>query len=317
MEGYNESRKLGTAKDTMEALYQQNFPLKQVEIILIGSSAQTQEWQKLYSGETKFFAVKTVEVSSKQYYEIKNVGSAIASGEIIAFTDSDVRPLPTWIAGIVESISNGADVVIGPSLFRQEGGFSPNSPLMRALASITWGWVVSKSENGKELQAVGFMDHNVALRANVFQKHQYRTDLGRICTSPLLYRELVNAGLKISLQPLQQAAHHFSWKYWLFKLHFRFGHEVFRLRRLDKQYPNQWIAQTKILEPLVTMIWHVMLDIPRWFRYSSLFSTHFIYRLAVLPIVIFFSVIARTCEMLGMYCTILAPRKIQRWAENV
>jgi glycosyltransferase involved in cell wall biosynthesis len=318
VEGYNESRELGKALETIEALKKQDFPLEQIEIILVGSEQQTQEWNKLYSGETCFFSLKTVDFDNAHYYELKNGGAGIASGEIIAFTDSDVHPKLSWVSTIVEGIRNGADVVVGPSLFRQEGGFSPDSPLMRVLASITWGWVVGKGKkDGDLLLAAGFMDHNVALKASLFGDHKYRTDLGRVCASPLLYRDLANAGLKIVLQSKQQAAHFFSWDYWLIKLHFRYGYEVYQLRRLDKQYPNQWIAQTKILEPLVTMAWHVLLDIPRWFRFSSLLGTNIAYRLSLLPLVIGLSTIARGAEMVGMYSTMLTPDNMKQWAQNV
>jgi glycosyltransferase involved in cell wall biosynthesis len=317
VEGYNESRQLGTGQETMEALRKQDFPLDHVEVVLVGSVPQTREWQRLYAGETAFFAVRTVAFESAHYYELKNGGAEIASGEIIAFTDSDVLPKPGWLSAIVEGIGSGADVVVGPSLFRQTGGLSPDAPLMRVLASITWGWVVGKHKNGSHLRAVGFMDHNVALRTEVFRTHQYRTDFGRIIASPLLYRSLADARCTIALQPEQQASHHFSWRYWLIKLHFRYGYEVFQLRRLDKQYPNQWIAQSGVLEPLVTMMWHVLLDIPRWFRFSGLLRTHLLCRLALLPMVVALSSVARASEMVGMYCTMIDPARMKQWAETV
>lgn len=314
LEGYNETRDLGIVQETMEALRQQDFPLNQVEVILVGSSTQSQEWEKLYSSDTDFCSIKTVEFDDAHYYQLKNGGAQIALGEILAFTDSDVQPKPTWLSSIVEGIRNGADVVVGPSLFRQKGPLTPATPLIPVVSSITWGWIISKGENGQP-KAVGFMDHNVALRADVFRDYQYRTDLGRVCASPLLYRTLTKAGIKVTLQSKQQATHYFSWVYWL-RLHFRYGYEVFHLRRLDKQYPNQWIAQTKVLEPLVTMIWHILLDIPRWFRFSSVLQTHLSYRWAVLPIVIALSTIARAVEMFGIYATMLAPISMKQWAEN-
>lgn len=318
VEGYNESRELGTAHETMQALRNQQFPLNQVEIILVGSPAQTQEWQQTYAAQTEFFAVKTLALDGEHYYELKNVGADIATSEIVAFTDSDVRPKPTWLSAIADAIQAGADVVAGPSLFRPiHGGTSPDSPLMRVFASISWGWIVGKHRQGSFLGAVGFMDHNVAMRAEVFRNHRYRTEFGRVIASPLLYRALANAGLTLAIQPQQQAAHHFTFKYWIFNLHFRYGYEVFHLRRLDHHYPNQWIAQTRILEPLVTMVWHMLLDIPKWFRFSSLLNTNWAYRVAMLPVVIVLSAIAHTAEMIGMYSTLIAPQAMEQWSRTV
>ena len=319
IEGYNQSRDLGTVDETLQALRNQTFPLKQVEIILVGSSSQTKGWQEIYDGDSDFVEIKTLSYDGANYYELKNGGSALAMGDIVAFTDSDVCPQPTWLSAIAQGIAQGADVVVGPSLFRQPGGLSPNFPLMQVLASVTWGWPVGKGNiyKGDLLQASGFMDHNVAMRTSVFLKHQYRTEFGRIIASPLLYRSLANAGLNIAYQSQQQAGHFFSWKYWLISLHFRYGYEVYNLRRLDQQYPNQWIARTWILEPLFTMIWHVLLDLPRWFRFGRHLNRSFLYRLTCVPLLFVFSMVGRGAEMIGMYATMISPQDMKKWAENV
>jgi glycosyltransferase involved in cell wall biosynthesis len=314
VDGYNESRLLGTVADTLDALKQQDFPLDQVEVVLVGSSAQINEWKKLHSHGTPFLSLETAEANGAHYLELKNIGAQIASGSIIALTDSDVYPKPTWLSSVVEGIRNGADVVVGPSLFKSHKGWDSDVAPRQAAASITWGWIVGKSKNRHPPPAVGFMDHNVAFRAEVFRSHHYRTDLGRICGAPLLYRALTHAGAKIALQPRQQVVHYFSWRYWM-RLHFRFGYEVFILRRLDKNYPNQWIARTKVLEPLVTMAWHVLLDQPRWLRFSKLLRIGLLRRWALLPVVAVLSVAANASEMAGMYSTMLAPNAMKRWAE--
>lgn len=317
IEGYNQSQDLGTADDTIAALEAQDFPTEQMEIILVGSASQTADWERRYTLGTRFYAVKTVSLDAANYYALKNCGGEIALGPIIAFTDSDVRPKPTWVSAIVGGIGGGADVVLGPSLFRQTGGLSADSPLMRVLASITWGWIMGKRQPNGLPRANGFMDHNVALRAQAFRDHQYRTEFGRIIASPLLYRALANAGLRIAVQPAQQAAHHFTWRYWLFSLHFRYGNEVYRLRRLDPDYPNKWIARTWVLEPVVTMGWHMMLDMVRWFRFAGVLGAGKCYQAALLPLVVLLSAIARSAEMCGMAATMFAPERMRRWAETV
>jgi glycosyltransferase involved in cell wall biosynthesis len=316
LEGYNESKLLGVAEETMTALNRQNFPLDQVEVVLVGSSAQTNEWKQRYSVGTPFSSVKMVALDGAHYYQLKNAGAEMASGEIIAFTDSDVHPRPGWLSAIAAGINNGADVVVGPCLFRLDNGPGPDAALMQAAASISFGWVAGKSGD-KQLPSVrGFLAHNVAFRADTFRRYRFRTDLGRTLAPPLLYRALTDAGAKIAFQPEQQVSHYFAWGWWLSKLHFRWGYEVFMLRRLDKAYPNQWIARTKGLEPLVTMLWHVLLDIPRWFRFSRLLRLGSMRRFALLPVVIVISIAARGFELIGMYSTLLAPKAMKRWAET-
>lgn len=315
IEGYNESRSLGTAVETLEALQRQNFPLDQVEVVLVGSSAQTDEWNKLHSLWTPFHSVKVTAIDSANYFDLKNNGAKQVSGEIIAFVDSDARPAPDWIASIVESIRGGADMVVGPSLFRTSR-LKPDMWLMQAAASISWGFVIGKGKDRRDFAAVNCVSHNVAYRADVFRLYQFRTDLGRTCSPTLLRTALAKDGRKIALHPQQQVAHiFFSWRWWLMMLHFRYGYEVHLLRRLDKTYPNQWIARTKMFEPLVTMAWHVLLDVPRWLRVSRLLGLPPGRRLAIVPVVIVLSVAARGAEMIGMYSTILAPNAMKRWAE--
>src|SRR4051812_14693545 len=60
VEGYNESRDLGKAVNTIEALRRQDFPAHQVEIILMGSAAQVTEWRALYAQGTPFWGIQAV-----------------------------------------------------------------------------------------------------------------------------------------------------------------------------------------------------------------------------------------------------------------
>ncbi|MEM8673185.1 MAG: glycosyltransferase family 2 protein [Cyanobacteria bacterium P01_G01_bin.67] len=319
IEGYNQSRDLGTVEETLAALRNQTFPLAQVEVILVGSSEQTEGWKEIFRDESEFLEIKTLSFDDANYYELKNGGANLAVGDIIAFTDSDVCPRSTWLAAISEGIAKGADVVVGPSLFRQPGGLEPDSALMHVIATLTWGWAVGKGNIYQDnlLQAGGFMDHNVAMKTSIFLSHRYRTEFGRVLSSSLLYRALLNDGLNIAYRSQQQAAHFFSWKYWLISLHFRYGYEVYHLRRLDKQYPNQWITKTGILEPLVTMIWHILLDIPRWFRFSRHLNRSLFSRILCFPLLLIVSTLGRGAEMLGMSATMIAPQKMKKWAENV
>jgi glycosyltransferase involved in cell wall biosynthesis len=319
VDGYNESRGLGKASDTLEALQGQTFPMNKVELVLIGTSEQVKNWEGITMAKQPFGWLKVVTLDGAHYLELKNHGAECASGSIIVFTDSDVYPQPMWLASIVEGMEKGADVVVGLSLFKQAQSWRSDTATRQAAASITWGWVLGKGKSGLEglYPAAGFMDHNVAFRRQVLEKLRYRTDLGRILGAPLFYRALVDMGAKVGLHPSQRIVHFYSWRFWLHKLHFRYGYEVFNLRRLDAQYPNRWIARTMIFEPVVTMVWHVLLDMPRWFRVSRLLGIHPLRRLFMFPLVFGMSCLARTAEMAGMYATMVAPETMRRWAESV
>ena len=144
VEGYNESRDLGKAVNTIEALRQQDFPAHQVEIILMGSAAQVKEWRALYEQSTPFWGIQPVEAEGLSYLQLKTRGAQFASAEILAFTDSDVYPHRTWLSSLVAGIRGGGDVSIGLSLFKSATSWEWNRASRLAAASITWGWVVGK-----------------------------------------------------------------------------------------------------------------------------------------------------------------------------
>lgn len=316
VEGYNESLSLGTVADTLDGLLKQDFPLNQVEVVLVGSNAQAEEWEKSLLKDYPFFSVKTVGAAGAHYYELKNQGAQATSGQIIALLDSDVRPESNWISSIVQAINNGADVAAGVTLFRSEHGLQPDHPLMQVAASISWGFVVGDVIDEKNVLPAGFLSHNVAFRADVFRQHYYRTDLGRTCAGSFLYKELMESGAKILFQPNQRVAHTFSLRWWILRLHRRFGYEVFLLRRLDETDPKRWVASLKIVEPLVTMGWHMLLDIPHWFKFSRLIGIPLWRRMMLLPVVTGMSACARGSEMIGMYRTMAAPQAMKRFAES-
>jgi len=91
VEGYNDSLDLGSALETVKSLANQTWPLERVEIILAGSVQQASAWQEALAQERRFFAVKVIGADA-HYYRLKNLGAEAASGDILAFTDSDALP---------------------------------------------------------------------------------------------------------------------------------------------------------------------------------------------------------------------------------
>jgi glycosyltransferase involved in cell wall biosynthesis len=316
LEGFNESRERGASDNTIGALRRQDFPLHEVELILVGSSHQVEEWSALCQDPRPFGAVKALAADGATYYALKNMGAEAAEGEIIAFTDSDVYPASTWISSIVQNIRGGADVSVGLSLFQDADGWTSKSIFRQMAVSCTFGYILGpQSKDGVEVR--GFMDHNVALKANILGNQKYRTDFGRVLASPLLFRDLQRQGHRIRLTGGQAVVHHFGWIYWVHKLNFRYGYEVYRLRRLDPHYPNPWIRKTWIAEPLVTMAWHMLLDVPRWLRFCKVRGIVRPAAWLLFPCLIAISSVARTTEMLGMYATMLWPESMARWSESV
>ncbi len=308
IEGYNDSLDLGSALETVKSLADQTYHLDRVEIILTGSQEQAARWREALAGERRFFAVKVIGADA-HYYRLKNLAAQAAEGEILAFTDSDALPERGWLAAIVQGIDNGAAAVAGLTLFRPEKGTRWPS-LAVVAASVSWGFIVGNPGGPPR----GFLSHNVGFRRSAFEQIRYREDLGRTCAGSFLYDALVRNGVSIQFNPGQRVQHVFTWSWWLKRLHVRFGYEVFLLRRLNPSARFGWTRKLGIVEPLATMAWHVLLDIPQWFRFSRQLGWNWPRRVAYIPVVCVISLGARSAEAYGMYSTIVDPDRMRRFA---
>lgn len=315
IEGYNEAHAQGTVEDAMGGLRRQDYDLGRVHVVLVGGTEQAAAWAEEYADPLPFASVRTMDAGGASYYELKNRGAEMAQADIVAFTDSDVVPRPTWLASIEENLRAGADVSAGISLFRRDGDVEPGGGLLPAAALMTFGWIVNEDAAGQPVPQ-GFIAHNVAFRAEVFEEHSYPTEFGRTCSSVLLFQRLQEAGLKIVLHPDQLAGHYFTWPWWITNFHFRVGFEVYQQRRIDPTTPSGWVAKTGPLEPLVTMAWHTASDLPRWLRVSRMLRMSPTRRLLMLPAVVGLSLAARGAEAAGMVATMIAPARMRAWAET-
>jgi glycosyltransferase involved in cell wall biosynthesis len=306
VEGYNDSLNLGSALETVNSLARQKWPMQQVEIILAGSPRQAAHWKEFLAGENRFFAVKVIGADA-HYYRLKNLGAEAAGGDILAFTDSDALPEEGWLGAIARGIEGGAAVVAGITLYRPESGKARFPSLLTLAASISWGFIVGDP-------ARGFLSHNVGFRRSAFEQIRYREDLGRTCAGSFLHEAIVRNGLSLRFQPDQRVRHVFTWRWWLKRLHLRFGHEVYLLRRLNPGARHAWTRRLGILEPLATMAWHVLLDVPQWFRFSSRIGWSAPRRIAYVPLVLLLSLGARSAEACGMYATLFAPERMRQFA---
>ena len=314
VEGHNEPLVYDTVS-ALDGLRRQRFPLDQVEVILVGSREQVEFWGNRYGGATPFFGFRIVVADCAGYFELKNRGAAIASGRILAFLDLDVSPEPNWLECVASAIQNDADMIAGTSLFRSEGGRAPDDPLMQVAASISWGNIVSGAGlAARPAEARGFHAHSVAFRASVFRAHRYREGLEGRCAGDFLIRSLLASGIRIRLVPEMRVAHSFTWRWWTLILHRRYGYETFLLRRMDPSRPHSWLRHAALVEPILTMVWRTMLDLPQWLRYSRVIGMSAARRYALLPLVITLSCLARGCEAIGMYQGLLAPERMRRLA---
>lgn len=318
IEGYNDSLALGTINETLDALKNQDFPIEQVEVILVGSADQSAGWNDKYANQKSFFAIKAIGNDKAHYYQLKNEGVKITTADILAFTDSDVIPEKNWLSVIYDGLTkHGAEAVAGITLFRHRTKlFASESPVLLTASSISWGFVVPKLLNGRVPSPNAFLSHNLGIRKSVFDRHFFREDLGRTCAGNFLFNALRESGAVLRLQTKQRVAHNFSFRWWLTRINFRSGYEIYKLRRIDPQYPNKFLSELSVAEPVLSFFWNVMLDVPRWFRFSGFLGFPPARQWLYLPLVICLSSFARFAESIGMFATILFKEPMRKFAEE-
>jgi glycosyltransferase involved in cell wall biosynthesis len=314
IEGFNESGNLGSISDTMAALAQQDYPLKRINIILVGTPDQAARWRSEWTTCNTFASIETVGCDGGNYYSFKNAGAVQSGDEIIAFTDSDVTPGPQWLSSIADSIARGADISVGISTFRGANGRGLIPFLILALSAVAWGWVIGR-RSGNTYTVNGFHGHNVAFRARSFHRLKFRDDLGRSAGSLLLYQRSRDAGLEFVLQPRQRGTHSFSLA-GLLAFHVFVGYEIMTARRLNSRLPNGWTSHTGFLQPLVCFAMHSIFDVPQSYRYATLMGLGPARRWGFVCVAGLLSLPCRAIQSISMYITMLAPRRMRRWSEH-
>ena len=101
----------------LEALAAQDYPPGRFEIIIVdnGSSDRTMAMVEAFAEANAGLPLRlATEHEHRGSYAARNKGVATAKGPILAFTDADCRPVPTWLSAGVEAMHrNGVDQVAG------------------------------------------------------------------------------------------------------------------------------------------------------------------------------------------------------------
>jgi hypothetical protein len=137
------------------------------------------------------------------YYEFKNLGASLATGEIVALTDADCVPCPTWVEEIGRSFATLPDSVAavqGTTRFLE-------APLSRAWEASWWSRAFEDEGPVDRM----YTANNIAYRARVFREHHYIAGTGfKAGLERPLTRELHEAGYTVWLNPRMEVVHNYS-----------------------------------------------------------------------------------------------------------
>jgi hypothetical protein len=101
-----------------------------------------------------------------RYYQQKNLGAAMTTGEIVMFLDCDVVPEPGWLRAMLAAFDDPAVGVVGGETYVELGGF-----FSRAFALF---WLFSLRPEGSGVsRSTFFHANNVAFRREIFAAHGF------------------------------------------------------------------------------------------------------------------------------------------------
>ena len=162
---------------TVDALAAQTYPRDLTEVLVVDNASQ--------DGTTELLADRPVTVLREEAHApvaaARNRAIAQATGEVIAFTDDDCRPTPTWLEGLVAGLRDGTAMVQGRT---------SSDPLQELLPLSRSQWVPAEhglyetsniAYTAKALAAAGGFDEKFAraveqVLGSRFGKHPFGED---------------------------------------------------------------------------------------------------------------------------------------------
>lgn len=223
---YNDAARIHTC---IAALLAQTYPRDRYDVLVVdnGSTDTTRAVVE------RAAVTLLVEDGVKGSYAARNKGLAHAHGEIIAFTDSDCTPSPTWIAEGVRALeSHGADLAGGNVRF-----------------------VTSQRPSGAEIQDTianlrverYIRDEGAAVTANLFVRAAVFDAIGRFPVvlsggDKMLTQRATQAGFRLVYAPAAEVAHPTRRLGALLKKQFRVGKGHHAMRAAKRAAGSQAAA---------------------------------------------------------------------------
>lgn len=147
-------------------------------------------------------AVRVVDGGGRGAVRARQVGVEAATGEVLAFTDSDCVPEPQWLERAVAALDAGADAVNGLTLPAR-----PVGPLERSMASGAEGLYPTCNVlyRRSAFEGAGGFDGSAAARLGFRPDRRSRGD--GFGEDTLLAWRVIRAGGRIAYEPDARVAH--------------------------------------------------------------------------------------------------------------
>ena len=224
---YNSVRTVG---ETLSSLARQTYPTDRYELIVVdgGSSDGTESVVDEY--DATFHQVEGGTIGA-----CRNHGVDVATGEYVAFTDSDCAVPPEWLEAHVDRLEGRTDDSVvgvgGPNRpFPDDSWFSK---LVGSLQGTVFGSGGSpQSYDIGEVRSVGSVAAcNVMYDATVFESHRY-DDAINVGEDAEFHFRLSEAGYRFVFDPAITVSHHLSADFGAYTKKSRsYGYAMARIQR--------------------------------------------------------------------------------------
>ncbi|HYG22144.1 MAG TPA: glycosyltransferase family 2 protein [Verrucomicrobiae bacterium] len=170
-----------------------------------GSTDGTQEVAQ--RAEIPGFEVRYVFEPNRGQVNARHAGMAVASGQIIVFTDDDVRPSPGWLRSLVEPIAaDRADATVGTVRI------APH--LLRSWMTSTHRGMLTSTENLNRQEPEAMVGANMAFSRNVLTRVPgFDPELGPgrlgFWDDSLFSFQVKRAGFRLRMAVEAEMEHHF------------------------------------------------------------------------------------------------------------
>lgn len=247
---YNERDKV---LECIKSLRDQSYPASLTEIIVVDDGSEDETVSQI---KEKFADVKIIEKKNTGAYDSRNKGLDAATGEIIAFTDSDCISEKNWILNIVKHLSIEDNHIIGGKIKHV------NNFLAKAIAVSDFGGYQDSKK--KLLDAIPTC--NLAAKKQIFDKFRFDSNL-KSSGDRLFSWELHKAGYKLKYFPDVVITHNPSVKLSrYFERKYRYGKSFTRIRKNCPTLPGAKFIKYHIFGIIILSIARLFLDIYRLFK---------------------------------------------------
>jgi glycosyltransferase involved in cell wall biosynthesis len=184
---------------TLDSLLKQTYPQERLEIIFVDMS-EGQQLGKII--QQRWTSIQVIAGAGLRYYEMKNIGAAAATGEIVCFIDSDVIWNSEWIHDSVKVLNTlpPYSAVVGLTEY-EKGAFSK----IGTISQFGHHWYKYAMQDYENL--FGVIANNFAIRRSDFLAIQYRFTTFRQGMDMVLASDIQRRGGIVRLNPKMRATH--------------------------------------------------------------------------------------------------------------